>query len=108
YRLLVGGDTIYGRERTIKQGPYPQANLDTDKFHTVQDVVYETIDNMFDETLVETLYAFAKFIDLPIGSIDLYSTTDGNWGIFEYSTQFAFHGANPNFIKQLLLDGVKQ
>lgn len=108
YRLLVGGDTIYGRERTIKQGPYPQANLDTDKFHTVQDVVYDTIDNMFDETLVKTLYAFAKFIDLPIGSIDLYSTTDGNWGIFEYSTQFAFHGANPNFIKQLLLDGVKQ
>lgn len=108
YRLLVGGDKIYGRERTIKAGPYPQANLDTDKFHTVQEVNYEPIEDMFDESLVETLYAFAEYIDLPIGSIDLYSTTDGKWGIFEYSTQFAFHGANPNFIKQLLLDGVKQ
>lgn len=107
YRLLVGGNKIYGRERTIKAGPYPQANLDTDKFHTVQEVTYEPIEDMFDVTLVDTLYDFAKFIDLPIGSIDLYSTTDGKWGIFEYSTQFAFHGANPNFIKQLLLDGVK-
>lgn len=108
YRLLVGGDTIYGRERTIKAGPYPQANLDTDKFHTVQEVTYEPIENMFDDELVNTMYAFAEFIDLPIGSIDLYSTTDGKWGIFEYSTQFAFHGANPNFIKQLLLDGIKK
>lgn len=108
YRLLVGGNTIYGRERTIKAGPYPQANLDVDKFHTVQEVNYERIEDMFDVSLVETLYAFAEYIDLPIGSIDLYSTTDGKWGIFEYSTQFAFHGANPNFIKQLLLDGVKK
>ena len=108
YRLLVGGDKIYGRERTIKQGPYPQANLDTDKFHTVQDVIYDNIEDMFDESLVKTLYEFVEYIDLPIGSVDLYATVDGTWGIFEYSTQFAFHGANPNFIKQLLLDGVKQ
>lgn len=108
YRLLVGGKKIYGRERTIKAGPYPQANLDVDKFHTVQEVNYEPIEDMFDEALVETLYAFVEYIDLPIGSVDLYSTTDGKWGIFEYSTQFAFHGANPNFIKQLLLDGVKK
>lgn len=108
YRLLVGGKKIYGRERTIKAGPYPQANLDVDKFHTVQEVNYEPIEVMFDTALVETLYAFVEYIDLPIGSVDLYSTTDGKWGIFEYSTQFAFHGANPNFIKQLLLDGVKK
>lgn len=108
YRLLVGGKKMYGRERAIKAGPYPQANLDVDKFHTVQEVNYEPIEDMFDYALVETLYAFVEYIDLPIGSIDLYSTTDGKWGIFEYSTQFAFHGANPNFIKQLLLDGVKK
>lgn len=108
YRLLVGGDKVYGRERTIKAGPYPQANLEIDKFHSVQEVKYEPIEDMFDETLVKTLYDFVAFIDLPIGSVDLYSTTDGTWGIFEYSTQFAFHGANPNFIRQLLLDGVKQ
>lgn len=108
YRLLVGGDRIYGRERTIKAGPYPQANLEVDKFHTVQEVVYERIEDMFDESLVATLYDFVKFIDLPIGSVDLYSTTDGTWGIFEYSTQFAFHGANPTFIRELLLYGVKK
>lgn len=109
YRLLVGGDNIYGRERMIKPGPYPQANLETDKFPTVQEVVYELLEDMgFTEELVDTMYAFAKYIDLPIGSIDLYTTADGKWGIFEYSTQFAFHGANPNFIREMLLDGIKQ
>lgn len=108
YRLLVGGENVYGRERTIKAGPYPQANLDTDKFHTVHEVKYDRVEDMFDSEIVKMIYDFVEYIDLPIGSIDLYSTTDGNWGIFEYSTQFAFHGANPNFIKQLLLDGVKQ
>lgn len=108
YRLLVGGNKIYGRERVIKAGPYPQANLEVDKFHTVQEVTYEPIEDMFDEALVKTLYEFVAYIDLPIGSVDLYSTTDGTWGIFEYSTQFAFHGASPTFIRQLLLDGVKQ
>lgn len=108
YRLLVGGDRIYGRERTIKAGPYPQANLEVDKFHSVQEVTYERIEDMFDEALVKTLYDFVAYIDLPIGSVDLYSTTDGTWGIFEYSTQFAFHGASPTFIRQLLLDSVEQ
>ena len=107
FRLLVGGNKIYGRERVIKAGPYPQANLETDRFHTVQEVQYEPIEDMFDETLVDTLYAFVNYIDLPIGSVDLYSTTSGDWGIFEYSTQFAFSGANPNWIRGLLLDGIK-
>lgn len=108
YRLLVGGNKIYGRERMIKAGPYPQANLETDKFHTVQEVVYEPIEDMFDEALVKTLYEFVEYIDLPIGSVDLYSTTDGTWGIFEYSTQYAFHGANPNFIRDLIIAGIKK
>lgn len=108
YRLLVGGDKIYGRERVIKAGPYPQANLETDKFHTVQEVIYTPIEEMFPDDLVSTLYDFAEFIDLPLGSIDLYSTTDGGWGIFEYSTQFAFMGANPVWIRDLLLNGIKK
>lgn len=108
YRLLVGGDKIYGRERIIKAGPYPQANLETDKFHTVQEVIYTPIEEMFPDDLVRTLYDFAEFIDLPLGSIDLYSTTDGGWGIFEYSTQFAFMGANPVWIRDLLLNGIKK
>ena len=108
YRLLVGGNKIYGRERMIKAGPYPQANLETDKFHTVQEVAYEPIEDMFDEALVKTLYEFVEYIDLPIGSVDLYSTTDGTWGIFEYSTQFAFMGANPQWIRDLIIAGIKK
>lgn len=106
WRLLVGGDKIYGRERVIKQGPYPQANLDHDVFPTVQTVVYEPIEDMFDEALVKTLHAMVDFIKLPLGSVDLFLTQDGRYGIFEYSTQFAFHGADNHFIRQLLLDGM--
>lgn len=108
YRILVGGHGIYVRERIIKAGPYPQANLETDKFHSVQEVIYSNIEEVFDPELVKTIYEFVKFIDLPLGSIDLYSTMDGKWGIFEYSTQFAFMGANPNWIRQILLDGIKK
>lgn len=106
WRLLVGGDKIYGRERMIKQGPYPQANLDHDVFVTVPEVKYELIENMFSEELVSALHDLTDFIGLPIGSIDLFLTEDGRYGIFEYSTQFAFMGADNNFIRQMLLDGL--
>lgn len=106
WRLLVGGDKIYGRERVIKQGPYPQANLDHDVFPTVSEVKYAPIEEMFDETLVQTLHAMVDFINLPLGSIDLFLTEEGRYGIFEYSTQFAFMGADNHFIRQMLLDGL--
>ena len=106
WRLLVGGDKIYGRERVIKQGPYPQANLDHDVFPTVSEVKYAPIEEMFDETLVQTLHAMVDFINLPLGSIDLFLTEEGRYGIFEYSTQFAFLGADNFFIRNLLIDGI--
>lgn len=106
WRLLVGGRRIYGRERMIKQGPYPQANLDHDVFPTVQTVNYSPIEEMFDKDLVDTLHAMVDFINLPLGSVDLFLTEDGRYGIFEYSTQFAFVGADNHFVRQLILDGM--
>lgn len=108
WRLLVGGDQIYGRERVIKPGPYPQANLELATFHTVPEVVYDPIENMFDEALVKSLKDLINFIDLPLGSVDLFLTSDGKYGIFEYSTQFAFNGASPQFIRKIHLDGIEK
>ena len=106
WRLLVGGDNIYARERTIKVGPYNQANLDLDLFHNIPEVKYLPIAEMFDEKLVETLHKLVKYIDLPVGSLDLFKTEDGRIGIFEFSTQYAFHGADPHFVRKLLMDGI--
>lgn len=106
WRLLVGGSGIYARERSIKQGPYPQANLDHNVFPTLPVVNYEPIEDVFEEQLVNTLRDLVKYINLPLGSIDLFLTQDNRYGIFEYSTQFAFVGADNHFIRQLLLDGI--
>lgn len=106
YRLLVSGNKIYGRSRVIKQGPYPQANLETDKWNNIPTVNYDPIEEMFDKTLVNVLYKFIKYVDMKLGSIDLFFTKEGEWGIFEYSTQYAFHGADPSFIRQLHVDAL--
>ena len=106
WRLLVGGDKIYGREREIKKGVYNQANLDLDVIRTIPEVKYTLIDEMFDERLVKTLYELIEFADIPTGSLDLFVTGDGQYGLFEWSTQYAFMGANNHFIRQLLLDGI--
>ena len=106
WRLLVGGNNIYGREREIKPGPYRQANLNLDIIQTVPDVKYTHIEEMFDNELVISLYGLINSIDLPIGSLDLYITEDGQYGLFEYSSQYAFHAADPHFIRKLHLDGI--
>lgn len=106
WRLLVGGGNIYARERSIKVGPYNQANLDLDLFHNVPEVKYLPIEDMFDVKLVETLHKLIEYIDLPIGSLDLFKTEDGKVGIFEFSTQYAFHAADPHFVRKLVLDGI--
>lgn len=106
FRLLVSGDKIYARERVIKQGPYPQANLEVGLWPTIPVVKYEPIRSYFSEELVSTLEDYVKSINLPFGSIDLFLTQDGRWGIFEYSSQFAFHGADPLFVRNMLLNAV--
>ena len=94
------------REREIKKGVYNQANLDLDVIRTIPEVKYTLIDEMFDERLVKTLYELIEFADIPTGSLDLFVTGDGQYGLFEWSTQYAFMGANNHFIRQLLLDGI--
>lgn len=106
WRLLVGGDRIYGREREIKKGRYNQANISLDVIHSIPEVKYLPIEDMFDETLVTTLYDLIHYADIPTGSIDLFLSGDGEYGIFEYSTQYAFHAANPQFIRKLHMDGI--
>lgn len=108
WRLLVSGDEIYHRERVINEGEYPQANLNVTTYHNTPTVVYKPLsESSIPVEIIETLQAYVKYIKLPIGSLDLYIEEDGSFGIFEYSQQFAFHGADPAFIRKLHLDAVE-
>lgn len=109
WRLLFAAGKIYCRERYITPGEYAQSNLCVDVNPAIAEVDYTPIeDTDFPEELKTYLHEFIKFIKLPFGSVDLYITAEGNYGIFEYSEQFGFHGANHEFIRQLHLDGIEQ
>lgn len=109
WRLLFSAGKIYCREREITPGEYSQSNLCVDIVRNIPEVIYTPLENTeFPAALQDYLNAFVQFIKLPFGSIDLYLTAEGEYGIFEYSEQFGFHGANHKFIRQLHLDGVEQ
>lgn len=108
YRLLTSAGKIYYRERSRIPGSYTQANLNLDSFSNISMAEYlDMEDGTFPIELCETLKEFIKYVDLPFGSIDLYHTEDDKWGIFEYSEQFGFHGADVGFIRKLHLDAVE-
>ena len=108
WRLLVGGENIYFRERVINEGEYPQANLNVQVYHNSPVVEYKPLsESSVPPEVIKTLEEYIKYINLPIGSLDLYKDAEGRWGIFEYSPQFAFHGADPAFIRQIHLDAIE-
>lgn len=109
WRLLFAAGKIYSRERHITPGEYAQSNLCVDVNPNIPEVYYTPLkETDFPQELKDYLSEFVKFIKLPFGSVDLYLTAEGNYGIFEYSEQFGFHGANHAFIRQLHLDGIEQ
>ena len=109
WRLLFSAGKIYCREREITPGEYSQSNLCVDVVRNISEVTYTPLEETnFPQDLQDYLIGLVKFIKLPFGSIDLYLTAEGEYGIFEYSEQFGFHGANHQFIRQLHLDGIEQ
>ena len=109
WRLLFAGSKVYIREREITPGDYSQSNLCAEVIPTIPVVKYVPLHNYVDipEEVVNAVYGLIHFVKLPFGSVDLYQTSDDQWGIFEYCEQFGFHGADHKFIRQLHLDGIE-
>lgn len=95
YRVLTNGLGVpeYFQRRTVrdKDSKFPQATgggalidagaiLDADKFY-----IESGVDRDYFERLCEQLIG-------PISSIDIFSTRDAGWGIFEYCNQFGISG----------------
>ena len=104
YRILVAGDTLYLRQRQIKHGEYPQANLD---LNTTKPIQYQLAEKVLSDKQIELLRGFVNYADIKFGSIDVYVTENRRLGIFEYSNEFGMHAEDPSFIRSLLITAVE-
>ena len=103
YRILVAGDTLYLRQRQIKHGEYPQANLD---LNTTKPIQYQLAEKVLNDEQLKLLRGFVDYANIKFGSIDVYITENRRLGIFEYSNEFGIHAEDPAFIRSLLITAV--
>lgn len=88
YKGLVG----YAQERNIVnvEHGFPQAvgsgTVDTNDRHAL------AIDDILDESAMAMLDSITSTAIGPMNSIDLFLTSDGEWGIFEFCNQFGITG----------------
>ena len=109
WRILFGGKRVIGRERRINGVEYKQANINPDDVvEDMSEAKYLPLDELFvsNPELANQIYTLTQQLHIPVGSLDLYKTDDGKFGIFEYSNQYAFRLADPHVIQQLWIDGL--
>lgn len=102
YRLIVAGAERYVFPRKIKEGAYPQANLDSSDRKLLP--YTRLLECRIDGLDPHHINAFIDHIGMIYGSIDLYITTDGKLGIFEYSNEFGISGMMPSLAKSFIID----
>lgn len=102
YRILAAQERYHLVNRAITPGDYPQAaaGMDIDRVPT----------EIFKESGILPDYIF-KIIDellktCPIMSIDVYKTSNGQYGIFEYSNEFSLQYICPEWRRKWLEESV--
>lgn len=93
YRIITGADgkPVYHQRRQVRDpdSDYPQATGGGD----VIDVQANREDPFSSDTEAHKLFVYlCQNVIGPMNSIDLFITTDGHWGIFEYCNQFGVSG----------------
>lgn len=93
YRVITGADgkPVYYQRRKVRDvdSDYPQATGGGD----VIDVKANRDDPFTTAPEADKLFVYlCQNVIGPMNSIDLFITTDGHWGIFEYSNQFGVSG----------------
>ena len=72
-----------------------------------EEIDHTTANNMgLTESILEELYDFGDSTEFPMLSFDVYVDKDGNYGLFEYSTQFGIYYSN-HALKQIRKDMTK-
>lgn len=96
YRLLVspdGGILVCPRIRL--GGDFPQATGCMDNINVNNLVPINLLPDFTDKQLDTLLPELLTAIGFSFGSVDLFTTTDGKWGIFEYCNQFGTSAFTP-------------
>lgn len=101
WRVMIGGKTVLGYQRTRQSGDYPQANLDRTGPHPETPIHLKTLSELFPGEVSQAVYRLIKIMGLTLGSIDLYQTKGGKIGVFEYCPQFGYYGIDPVAIRML-------
>lgn len=100
YRIIfTPDDQCYAIPRPISDSSYPQPEQPSHNPHTLQEM--KQTFNELPKALILDLKKILRKIDLEFGSLDLFITDDGQWGIFEYCNQFGINGINLQDARQL-------
>lgn len=94
YRLLTDKDSrvAYCQRRTIRKDTegFPQATGSDTNSISGEDIV--DIASVMEPGQHRALCTLLERVVGPMSSIDLFTTSDGGWGIFEYCNQFGIKG----------------
>lgn len=99
YRVIVVGDNMYIREREIHDNSgFKQANLDYD-VPKKEEKIYHNACDILPDNIINVI----RKLNLIIGSVDVF-TYNGNFGIFEFSPEFALSNVSPQLEEKILND----
>ena len=122
FRLLVGGDSIYIRRRSTNVvenetgEAYKHANIDYTTFTSCEESNFYHFPKPdkksshltlfcsewgFTKEQIKLVWSLVKGLDITLGSIDLFTTTEGELGVFEWCHQFAFNNVDGVTIRNL-------
>jgi len=93
YRILFNGFDFKGYWRTRNDNEYSQANIDLSNHK--KEIVPDFIEHDIPEVATDVTNVINK-LGMRFGSIDLFLTSDGKWGIFEYCNQWGTYNINFN------------
>lgn len=105
YRILVNGKEIFGYERILNNNSdYKQANLDKNKPIDYSFTPVRLSKLISDKHTYMLIKSAISNLGIDFGSVDLFKTADGQYGIFEYSPQFGMHEIDPDFLEKFHRD----
>lgn len=106
YRLITDykSDIAYCQKRAIRKvdDTFPQATGSDTNSIAGDDVL--SIDTVLTSKRLAALQAMVKAVIGPLSSIDLFTTSNGGWGIFEYCNQFGIKGIPQEVTMKLHVD----
>lgn len=95
YRLMVGGDTLSYYKRTRHGEVLKHANIPSTEPLVEQLKLKHSLEEEFSKEECHAIHAVIDSLPLKTGSVDLFRTIDGKFGVFEYSAQYGVSGIDP-------------